>query len=119
MRKREEQAALILIKRFLKEKGGLTSYQLAELLGINVRNVRPYVTILHDRKRIFVEHWKTPKTGHGPKVPVWRLDEIGDCEDEPYPKPLSPQERARIKRKRKNANVAIKASVATGTTLRR
>jgi len=119
MRKREEQSALALIERLLKDKGGLTSYQLAELLGINIRNVRPYMKILHDRKTVFIQDWKTPKHGHGPKIPVWRLDEYDDGDDEPYPKPICPQQRARIYRKRKNANVAIKASFGTGATLRR
>lgn len=119
MRRREEQSALALIERFLKDKGGLTSYQLAELLGINIRNVRPYMKILHERKTVFVEDWKTPKLGHGPKVPVWRLNEYGDGEDEPYPKATSPQARARIYRKRRNANVQFKASFGTGATLRR
>lgn len=118
MRKREEQSALTLIERFLKDKGGLTSYKLAELLGINIRNVRPYMKILHERKTVYIEDWKTPKLGHGPKVPVWGLNEFGTIEDEPYPKPVSPQVRARIKRKRKNANVTIKTSVGTGATLR-
>lgn len=119
MRRREEQSALTLIERFLKDKGGLTSYQLAELLGIHVRNVRPYMKILHDRKTVFIQAYKTPKHGHGPKVPVWRLDEYDDGDDEPYPKPTSPQQRARIYRKRKNANVQLKTGVGIGATLRR
>ena len=117
MRKRNEQPALILIVRFLKEKGGLTSYQLAELLGLNVRNVRPYMKILHAERKVFIEGYK--KQSNGPLIPIWRLDEIGDCEDEPYPKALTPAERVRILRKRKNANVAIKASFATGAAVRR
>jgi predicted ArsR family transcriptional regulator len=117
MRRREEQAALILIVRFLKEKGGLTSYQLAEQLGLNVRNVRPYMKILHTQNKVFIEGWK--KRSNGPLIPIWRLDEIGDCEDEPYPKALTPAERVRILRKRKNANVTIKASIAACPTLRR
>lgn len=111
MRRRSEQPALILIVRFLKEKRGLTSYQLAELLGITVRNVRPYMKILHAQKKVFIEGWK--KKRNGPLIPIWRLDEIGDCEDEPYPKTLKPVERIRILRKRKNANVTIKTCFAT------
>ncbi len=111
MRKREEQAVLVLIERLMKGKSGLTAYQLAERLGINVRNVRPYMKILHAAKSVFVEDWKTPKLGHGPKIPVWRWNDYGDCEDEPYPKAVPHKERAKLKRKRRNANVQLKARV--------
>lgn len=118
MRKREEQSALVIIEQLMKGKGGFTAYKLAELLGLNVRNVRPYLKILHQRKAVFVEDWKTPKLGHGPKVPIWRWNDYGDGEDEPYPKAVPHKERAKLKRKRRNANVQLKASVGTGTTLR-
>lgn len=88
MRKREEQPVLTLIERFLQDKGSLTSYDIAKLLGIHVRNVRPYMKILHERKVIFIQDWKTPKGANGKKIPVWRIDECKEGDDEPYPKPI-------------------------------
>lgn len=116
MRKREEQPALKLIERYTKARG-LTCYELAELLKINVRNVRPYLKILAEQKRVFVEDWKASKNGKGSKIAVWRLNEYED-ESEPYPKPPSCAERNRIYRKRKHEHSKFEACVGTGAAFR-
>ena len=116
MLRREEHPNLILIERFLKNKSGLTSYDLSKLLGINVRNVRPYLTILHNRKKIYIADWKTPRLKRGPKIPVWGLNEFEEI-DEPYPERIDPKITQQNTRKR-NAIKSTTARLATGAALR-
>jgi hypothetical protein len=77
MRQRSEQPPAILILRLL-EKHDLSAYQIAEKLGLNVRNTREYMKILRGYHQVHVSAWESH--GRGPFVPVWGLGDYIDAE---------------------------------------
>lgn len=95
MRPRNEQPAVKLILRAL-ETDDLTAYELSECIGINIRNVRPYMKLLKDQKLVHVLKYECH--GNGPKVPRWSL---GDEPSAGYPARRTHAEQQRITRARK------------------
>lgn len=98
MRPRAEQPTLVLILRYLSE-GPATAYELAARLRLTVRNTRPYLRILLERRNVFVRDY-APARNPGKKVPVYQVDKYGDGEDEPYPDAIPAKIRARRYRAR-------------------
>lgn len=73
MRPRAEQPAITLILRMLEESE-LSAYVLAQRLGIDVRNTRQYMALLHQDRKVHIAAWeKAGIHGNGPPVPVWAL----------------------------------------------
>lgn len=96
MRPRAEQPTLKLILRYLGE-GPATAYELAARLRMTVRNTRPYLHILLERRDVFIRDY-APRPGK--KVPIYQVDKYGDGEDEPYPDAIPAKIRARRYRAR-------------------
>lgn len=99
MRQRKEQSNLVLIRRLFLPKAALTAYQVAEFVGLTVRNTRPYLKILHEGKEIYIVRYV--KKLNGPAIPVYSVDTYKDAEDAPYPRAKSGAERMKLRRKLK------------------
>lgn len=100
MRPRVEQPVAKLILSALVKYPQLTAYQLADIIKIDVRNIRYYLKILKDQRRIYITRYL--KGQRGPAVPVWKLDLYGDSDDADYPIALTKAEvkrRSRLLRK--------------------
>ena len=95
MRPRAESPNYTLALRYLSKP--MTTVQLAQRLGIAVRNARAYVQLLHKEKKIYVHAW-LPK-----RCAVYMA---GDEPNAPYQGAVSAQERARRTR--------TKAQIASG-----
>lgn len=104
MRPRNEQPVVTLILRALQAKP-LTIYGLEPVIGITRRNLREYMKLLKEEKRIYVFRYETH--GHGPKVPVYAL---GDHADAVYPRARTTAEQARIYKTRHRARKAMQRS---------
>ena len=78
MRPREEQPVIELILRDI-EDGPATAKDLEESMGVNRRNIRPYIKILHQFKKIHIGGWEQRT---GPALPVWFY---GPGRDKPRP----------------------------------
>lgn len=85
---------MALILRHL-EKDDASVYDLEPVLGLNRRNIRPYLTLLHDQRAIHIDRYECH--GNGPKVPVYGL---GDFPDAPYPRRRTGAEQQRLNRAR-------------------
>lgn len=95
MRPRPEQPPVALILKHL-EKDDATVYDLEPVLGINRRNIRPYMRLLHEQRAIHIDRWECH--GNGPKVAVWGL---GDHPDATYPRMRTAAETQRLVRARR------------------
>lgn len=80
MRPRAEQPVRTLILRDL-ESGPATPYDLAAAIGIHVRNMRPYVKLMHEAGEIHVCDYE-----RGHQGPPRRVYAIGQRKDKPQPR---------------------------------
>ena len=78
MRPRAEQPVVALILRDL-EFGPATVNELEGLLRIKRRNLRPYLVLLHEQRRVHISGWEQRT---GPALPIWAA---GRAPDKPRP----------------------------------
>jgi predicted ArsR family transcriptional regulator len=66
-----------LILRMLAD-GAMTSYQIADKLGLTVRNTRPYLEVLLKEEAVVVIDFFIGKPGKpGPKIPIFDIPREG------------------------------------------
>lgn len=82
MRPRSKQPVVKLILDDLSS-GPATAYDLAAAVKINIRNMRPYIKLLHEQQQIHIVGWE--RRVPGPAVAVWAA---GRGRDRPRPAPL-------------------------------
>ena len=107
MRPRVEQPILILLLRELDAGRTLDLHRAAELTGLSVRNIRPYLKLLHDAKKTHILRWAF--SGRGPRYPVYAA---GECDDTPYPD--TRLEKARRRRARRVMTHGLSALIQMG-----
>jgi hypothetical protein len=88
MRPRAEQPPMKLIPEILEEWGELDVTSIARFLGIEKANVRKYLRLLKDEKKIHIAFYEANKPG--PARPFFY---IGNKVDAPYPIKKSPYQR--------------------------
>lgn len=87
---------MVLILRDLA-LGPAVNHDLADTTGIDIRNVRYYLKLLHAERKIRIGGWEQRT---GPALPVWHL---GSGRDAPRP-PRQSKEVKKWKRKQRNLN---------------
>lgn len=79
MRPRHEQPVMTILRRAFEAGAELDFRRAAELCGLNVRNARPYLLLLHQELReIHIHRWGF--TGKGPRFPIYAWGEGDDAE---------------------------------------
>ena len=73
MRPRNEQPVVTLILKELEE-GPATAYDLCEVVGIHIRNMRPYMKLLLERGRVKISRPEPRTKTPGPRPPIYILE---------------------------------------------
>lgn len=94
MRSRNEQPPAVLIKRALAEVGAtIDAAGAAKVAGIQVRNAREYLKLLHGKRQIHVARWGF--NGQGPRFPIFADGDGVDAEKPDTARQKAARRRAR------------------------
>lgn len=95
MPKRIDKPEFKLGLRYLEENSGMTSMELAEALGIDVRNALKYIELWKKMKLVCIIEWRIHRNHSGHPSPVYGIRNHISRGNAPKPIPMSNSEKAR------------------------
>lgn len=84
------------IAKKLQNLGPMTKYQLADACFVTFRNINEYLKLMHKDMEVYIHSWIRSGSGGGSWTKVWAY---GDGQDARKPRPTTPAERSRKRRK--------------------